>query len=58
MEEETHNLNPGNVVLIRHLSEHRNNRPDGTVERLFRNEDDSVRKVEVRTIRNGKHVLH
>lgn len=55
---EHRNLNPDDVVLIRDSSEHRNNWPVGIVSRVFKSEDDLVRKVEVRTIRDGKPTFY
>ena len=44
------NLKPGDVVLLKDCSVHRNNWPMGVITRVFPSEDGRVRKAEVRVV--------
>ena len=48
------NIRKGDVVLLNDSSVHRNQWPMGLVTETFKGEDDLVRQVSVKTVRNGK----
>ena len=55
---ESRNLKADDVVLVKDSGEIRNNWPMGIIEEVFKSEDGLVRKVVVKTIRDGKPTLY
>lgn len=52
------NLKCGDVVILRESGEHRNCWPFGVIQRTFEREDQKVKKVEVRVVKDNKTVVY
>lgn len=52
------NIQTGDVVLLKDSSVHRNQWPMGLITETFKGEDDLVRQVQVKVIRNGKATFY